>query len=54
VAELLLLTESAESWFTRLGYEVIDREAVPADVAGSVEFSTACADTAVAMRRCLD
>jgi amino-acid N-acetyltransferase len=30
VAELLLLTETAESWFTRLGYEVIDGEAVRA------------------------
>ena len=54
VTELLLLTETAESWFARLGYEVIDRALVPAGVAGSVEFSTACADTAVAMRRRLD
>jgi len=54
VSELLLLTETAESWFARLGYEVIDRASVPADVAGSVEFSTACSDTAIAMRRSLD
>jgi amino-acid N-acetyltransferase len=54
VTELLLLTETAESWFARLGYQVIDRASVPADVARSVEFVTACADTAVAMRRRLD
>ncbi len=48
---LLLLTERAESWFSRLGYAVIDRATVPADVARSVEFETACSTSAVAMRR---
>ena len=33
--ELILLTETAEPWFTRLGYTVIDRSTVPADVARS-------------------
>ena len=50
---LILLTETAERWFSRLGYEVIDRSVVPADVARSIEFETACASTAVAMRRTL-
>jgi len=50
---LILLTETAEPWFTRLGYETIDRASVPVDVAGSVEFETACSTTAVAMRRTL-
>lgn len=50
-ASLLLLTESAEAWFGRLGYSVIDRSTVPADVAGSIEFETACSTSAVAMRR---
>ena len=50
---LILLTETAESWFSRLGYAAIDRSSVPADVAGSIEFVTACSTTAVAMRRTL-
>ena len=50
---LILLTETAEPWFARLGYATIDRSTVPADVAGSIEFVTACSTTAVAMRRTL-
>jgi len=50
-AELILLTETAEPFFARLGYEVIDRASVADDVASSIEFSTACPSTAVAMRR---
>ena len=50
-AELILLTETAEPFFGRLGYEVIERTAVPDDVAASIEFSTACPSTAVTMRR---
>ena len=50
-AEIILLTETAEPFFARLGYEVIDRASVPDDVAGSIEFSTACPTSAVAMSR---
>ena len=50
-SELILLTETAEPFFARLGYEVIDRASVAEDVAASIEFSTACPSTAVAMRR---
>ena len=49
-----LLTDTAEPWFARLGYEVIDRSVVPSDVARSIEFETACSETAVAMRRRLE
>ena len=48
---LLLLTETAVAWFGRLGYAVIERSTVPADVARSVEFETACSTSAVAMQR---
>jgi len=51
--EMILLTETAEPWFQALGYERIDRATVAADVAASVEFATACSETAVAMRRSL-
>jgi amino-acid N-acetyltransferase len=50
---LILLTETAEPWFSRLGYAVIERSSVPADVARSVEFVIAYSTTAVAMRRTL-
>ena len=48
---LVLLTDTAKPWFGKLGYDVIDRSAVPADMARSVEFESACSETAVAMRR---
>ena len=51
VGALYLLTETAIEWFPRLGYVVIPREDAAAAVGGSVEFETACAVTAVAMRR---
>ena len=50
---LILLTETAEPWFSRLGYAVIDRSTVPTDVARSIEFETACSTSAVAMLRTL-
>ena len=39
------------AWFPRLGYEEVSRDAVPAGIRGSLEFTTLCADTGVAMRR---
>lgn len=51
VRELYLLTESAAAWFPRLGYETVDRSVVPAAVSASVEFTSACPVSAVAMRR---
>jgi amino-acid N-acetyltransferase len=49
--EMILLTETAAPFFGRLGYTVVDRSTVPPAVAGSVEFTTACSTTALAMRR---
>ena len=51
--DLILLTETAERWFRDLGFAVIDRSMVPAEVARSVEFLTACSTSAIAMRRTL-
>ena len=53
VRELYLLTDTAEAWFERRGYRVIERDAVPEPVRGSIEFTTACSTTAVAMWRAL-
>lgn len=44
-----LLTTTAESCFPRLGFRTVGREAVPAPVRESVEFTTACPSTATAM-----
>ncbi len=53
VEDLYLLTETARDWFDRLGYQRLPRESVPADVQASLEFTTACPQTAVAMHRAL-
>ena len=54
IDELYLLTETAETWFARRGYSAIERDDVPEPVRGSIEFTTACSTTAVAMWRALE
>ena len=54
IEELYLLTETAADWFSRLSYEVVDREEARAAVGESVEFTMVCATTGVPMRRRLD
>jgi len=49
--EAWLLTETAESFFAGLGWTRAPRADAPAAVAGSVEFTSACPATAIAMRR---
>lgn len=49
--EAWLLTETAEPFFAGLGWSRADRGDAPAAVAGSVEFTSACPTTAIAMRR---
>lgn len=51
VREIYLLTETAAGFFPRHGFERVGRDAVPAEVRASVEFTTACAVTAEVMRR---
>ena len=51
VSALYLLTTTAERWFPRFGFERIDRAAVPATVASTVEFTSACPASAVVMAR---
>ncbi|MFN8417985.1 MAG: arsenic resistance N-acetyltransferase ArsN2 [Anaerolineae bacterium] len=46
-----LLTETAAEFFPRFGFQVIARTEVPDAVRGSVEFVSACPDSAVAMAR---
>ncbi len=49
--EAWLLTETAESFFAGIGWARASRDAAPAAVAASVEFTSACPATAIAMRR---
>lgn len=51
--QLLLLTTSADRFFTRLGFETIDREQMPAALRTTAQFLTACPATATVMRRTL-
>lgn len=49
VSRVYLLTETAEPFFARRHFVAIDRDAVPDDVKGSVEFASACPASAQAM-----
>ena len=53
VEQLILLTETAEPFFRRIGYEVIDRRHVPEEVKQSAEFRSLCPVSAVCMTKSL-
>lgn len=42
IRSIYLLTTTAESFFSRLGYKRIDRSAAPASIAATREFSQLC------------
>ncbi|MGZ8378064.1 MAG: arsenic resistance N-acetyltransferase ArsN2 [Gemmatirosa sp.] len=48
---LYLLTMTAEHYFPRFGFETVERGAVPAAIAETLEFRSACPASAVAMAR---
>lgn len=54
ISELFLLTETAADWFPRLGYERTTREAAPADMAASPEFTSACPVSAAVLHKRLE
>lgn len=49
VQVVYLLTETAATFFPRFGFEPVERSQVPAAVRQSVEFTTACPASALAM-----
>lgn len=49
VRSVYLLTETAGEFFPRFGFHLIDRASVPAAVKTSVEFTSACPESALAM-----
>jgi amino-acid N-acetyltransferase len=51
IRTLYLLTETATDFFTRFGFTVIPRDDVAAAVRASVEFTSACPASAIAMVR---
>jgi amino-acid N-acetyltransferase len=48
-----LLTTTAERFFPRFGFESIERQALPASVQTSIEFTSACPSSATVMRKVL-
>jgi len=52
--DLYLLTETAESFFTRLGFELIPRTEAPAALRASEEFRCLCPESASFMRRSVE
>lgn len=51
IQALYLLTETADRFFAKLGFESINRQSVPAAIQGTTEFSRLCPDSAICMRR---
>lgn len=51
--DIYLLTTTAEHYFPRFGFACIARDQVPQQVQSSVEFTSACPASAVAMRKVL-
>lgn len=53
VEALVLLTETAEPFFKRQGYRVVERASVPEEVKRSAEFRSLCSVSAVCMTKSL-
>lgn len=52
--QLVLLTQTAEAFFARRGYTVIERAAAPAGIQRSAEFRSLCPASAVCMSLLLE
>ena len=53
VENVFLLTTTAEGFFPKFGFALIQRNDVPRSVQSSVEFHSACPASAVVMRKVL-
>jgi amino-acid N-acetyltransferase len=51
VSQLFLLTETAEGFFTKAGYQRIDRTTVPPAILNSVQFRSTCPSSATVMTK---
>jgi amino-acid N-acetyltransferase len=53
VPSIYLLTTTAEAFFRKFNFEIVDRADVPPGVLGSAEFTHACPSSAIIMRKFL-
>lgn len=53
VAELYLLTETAEGYFNKLGYQRQARDTVPSSIQGTTQYSDLCPSSSTVMRKVL-
>lgn len=51
IAEMYLLTETADKYFSKKGYTIITRDIVPKELQGSSEFSHVCPASAIVMKK---
>ena len=49
ITHIYLLTETADKFFPRFNFQTVPRDKVPADVKTSLEFTTLCPESAIAM-----
>jgi amino-acid N-acetyltransferase len=54
IAELYLLTTTAEPFFGKLGYRAMPRDGAPPAIQGTTEYRELCASTSVCMVKKLD
>lgn len=52
--EIYLLTETAEKFFSKHGYTIVQRDLVPKVIQASYEYSTACKVSAIVMKKCIN
>lgn len=53
VKTVYLLTTTANTFFQRLGYNIISREQAPETIRSTTQFSSLCPDSATLMCKCL-
>lgn len=53
LSQLVLLTQTASNFFSRLGYERVERQTIPAAVRDSAQFRSICPASAACMRKYL-
>lgn len=54
VQEVFLITNSAERYFEKYGFQEIERRLVPDEIAQTEQFSSLCPSTAVVMKMAFD
>ena len=53
INEIVLLTTTAKQYFSRAGFETIDRQSISGTILASAEFQGACPSNAIVMRKVL-